>query len=264
MSDHDPAVVAAAMSAMEKYTGVVPGYRRAHAHGHGFVGYFEATGAVAAHDGGRAPAGRPDRGGRAPVQRRREPIRRGPSVPRRGATLGLGVEFALPSGGRATWGAPNLTAFPASAPEEFVAVTPAQRRNARGRRNPLRLLAFVVRHRRTVPGLRALVSHPPIRSFAAADFHGLHAYYLVDAEGRRQAFRYHWISTMAGPRTVTEEEAALWPPQFLVEEMRQRVARGTGRLGADLRARRRTATRPTINCSPGRRRARRSTPARSR
>ena len=35
------------MSAMEKYTGVVPGYRRAHAHGHGFVGYFEATEAVA-------------------------------------------------------------------------------------------------------------------------------------------------------------------------------------------------------------------------
>ena len=47
-SDQDPAVVAAAMSAMEKYTGVVPGYRRAHAHGHGFVGYFEATPAVAA------------------------------------------------------------------------------------------------------------------------------------------------------------------------------------------------------------------------
>jgi catalase len=72
----------------------------------------------------------------------------------------------------------------------------------------------------------ALVGHPPIRSFAAADFHGLHAYYLVDGEGRRQAFRYHWTSTIADDRTVTAEEAALWPPQFLVEEMRQRVARG--------------------------------------
>ena len=74
--------------------------------------------------------------------------------------------------------------------------------------------------------MKALIGHPPIRSFAAADFHGLHAYYLVDAAGRRQAFRYHWMSTMAGERTVTEKEAALWPPQFLVEEMRQRVARG--------------------------------------
>ena len=47
MSDHDAALVAAAMAAMERYTGAVPGYRRAHAHGHGFVGYFEPTGAAA-------------------------------------------------------------------------------------------------------------------------------------------------------------------------------------------------------------------------
>jgi catalase len=68
--------------------------------------------------------------------------------------------------------------------------------------------------------------HPPIRSFAAADLHGLHAYHLVDAEGRRRAFRYHWISTMADDRTISSDEAALWPPQFLVKEMRQRLARG--------------------------------------
>jgi catalase len=144
----------------------------------------------------------------------------------RGTTLGLGIEFALPSGGRATWAAPNITAFPASTPEEFVAVTAAQRANARGRRNPLRLLAFAVRHPRSLSGLRSLISHAPIRSFAAADFHGLHAYYLVDADGRRRAFRYRWTSTMSGERNVTDEEAALWPPQYLVEEMRQRLARG--------------------------------------
>ena len=45
-AQRDPAV-AAAMAAMEKYTGAVPGYRRAHAHGHGFVGHFESTAAVA-------------------------------------------------------------------------------------------------------------------------------------------------------------------------------------------------------------------------
>jgi hypothetical protein len=41
----------------------------------------------------------------------------------------------------------------------------------------------------------------------------------------RHAFRYHWVSTMSGGRTVTAQEAALWPPQFLAEEMRQRMAR---------------------------------------
>jgi catalase len=126
-------------------------------------------------------------------------------------------------------------------------VTTAQRRNARGHRNPLRLLAFVVGHLRTLRGLMALVGHPPIRSFAAADFHGLHAYYLVDGEGRRQAFRYHWTATMADEHTVTRQEAALWPPQFLVEEMRPAPGARTGALGADRSSWPRTAIRPTIS-----------------
>jgi catalase len=225
-NEPDPALVAAAMSAMEKYTGAVPGYRRAHAHGHGFVGHFEATAAAAG-----LTVAEHLQGERIPVVVRLSNGAGSPYAPdlqsaRHGATLGLGVEFALPSGGRATWAAPNMTAFPAGTAEDFIAVTTAQRRGVRGHRNPLALLAFVVRHRRTVPGLMALVGHPPIRSFAAADFHGLHAYYLVDGAGRRQAFRYHWMATMADERTVTQEQAALWPPQFLVGEMRRRLARG--------------------------------------
>ena len=227
MSDRDPALVAAAMAAMEKYTGAVPGYRRAHAHGHGFVGHFEADRGGGGADGGRAPAGRA--GARVVVR-----LSNGAGSPyaadlqsaRHGATLGLGVEFALPSGERATWAAPNMTAFPAGTPEEFIAVTTAQRRNAARPPQPVAAAGLRRPPPPHGPGLMALVGHPPIRSFAAADFHGLHAYYLVDGEGRRQAFRYHWTSTMADGRTVTKEEAALWPPQFLVEEMRQRVAQG--------------------------------------
>ena len=81
----------------------------------------------------------------------------------------------------------------------------------------------------------ALVGHPPLRSFAAADYHGLHAYYLVDGEGRRQAFRYHWTSTMADERTVTAREAA----RGRRSSSSRRCAsawRGAGALGADLRA----------------------------
>jgi catalase len=226
MSDRDSTVVAAAMSAMERYTGAVPGYRRAHSRGFGFIGSFEATEAAAA-----LTVAEHLQGSRIGVVVRLSNGAGSPYAPdlvspHRGGTLGLGIEFALPSGGRTTWGAPNITAFPASTPEEFVEVTTAQRRNARGRRNPLRLLAFIVRHRRALPGLKSLLSHPPIRSFAAADFDGLHAYYLIDANGRRQAFRYRWISTMTDERNLTDEQAALWPPQYLVEEMRQRVTRG--------------------------------------
>ena len=114
MIDRDARAVAAAMAAMENYTGAVPGYRRAHAHGHGFVGHFESTAAVAELTVAEHLQGDPV----AVVVRLSNgagsPYAADLQSPRRGMTLGLGIEFALPSGGRATWGAPNLSAFPAS------------------------------------------------------------------------------------------------------------------------------------------------------
>ena len=234
------------MAAMEKYTGAVPGYRRAHAHGHGFVGHFESTAAVAG-----LTVAEHLQGDRVDVVVRLSNGAGSPYAPdlqsaRHGATLGLGIEFALPSGGRATWAAPNMAAFPAGTPQEFIAVTTAQRRNARGHRNPLRAAGLRGPPPRTVPGLMALVGHPPIRSFAAADFHGLHAYHLVDGEGRRQAFRYHWTSTMADERTVSR--AGSGALAAAVPRRGDAPARGAraGPLGADLRA------------GPGRRSDRRS------
>ena len=222
---HGSPLVAAAMSAMERYTGSVPGCRRAHARGHGFVGHFEATAEVA-----KLTAAEHLQGERVPVVVRLSNGAGSPTAadlgsPRRGATLGLGIEFTLPSGGRATWAAANLKAFPASTPQDFIAVITAQRRNAHGRPNTLRLLLFIATHLRALPGLRSLFGHPPIGSFAAADFYGLHAYHLVDAEGHRQAFRYHWASTMPGKGILTPAEAARRPQQFLIDEMRQRVGR---------------------------------------
>ncbi len=222
---HGSPLVTAAMSAMEKYTGSVPGCRRAHARGHGFVGHFEATTDVA-----QLTTAEHLQGERVPVIVRLSNGAGSPSAadlrtPKRGATLGLGIQFALPSGGGATWAAANLKAFPASTPEDFIAVTTAQRRNTHGRPSALRLLGFIVTHLRALPGLRSLLGHPPIGSFAAADFYGLHAYYLVDAEGRRQAFRDHWASTMPDKGVLTPAEAARRPQQFLIDEMRQRVGR---------------------------------------
>jgi catalase len=214
------------MSAMERYTGVVPGYRRAHARGHGFSGYFEATPEVA-----DLTTAEHLQGGQVPTIVRLSNAAGSPyapdlSSPRRGATLGLAIAFELTSGARTTWGAPNISAFPARTAEEFVTLTTSLRRSKlTNKPNPFRLLAYAIRNRHTIPGLKSILGHPPVRSFAATQFNGLHAYYLVRANGTRQAFRYHWVPTIQGQRNVTSEDAALWPPQYLIEEMKQRLKR---------------------------------------
>lgn len=215
------------MSVMERYTGVVPGYRRAHARGHGFSGYFEATPEVAG-----LTIAEHLQGGRVPIIVRLSNAAGSPyapdlTAPRRGATLGLAIAFELASGARTTWGAPNLSSFPARTAQEFITLTTALRRGRFTRRpSPFRLLQYAFRNRHAIPGLKSILGHPPARSFAATQFNGLHAYYLVRADGTRQAFRYHWVPTIQGRRTVTRADAALWPPQYLIEEMKQRLTRG--------------------------------------
>lgn len=220
----DVSMVNQGMSVMEQYTGVVPGYRRAHARGHGFSGYFEAAPEMA-----ELTIAEHFQGGRVPVIVRLSNAAGSPynpdlNSPRHGATLGLAIAFELASGARATWGASNLSSFPARTAQEFVTLTTALRRGRFTHRpNLFRLLAFAIRNRHTIPGLRSILGHPPVRSFAATQFNGLHAYYLVRANGTRQAFRYHWVPTVGGQRNVTRAAAGLWPPQYLIEEMRQRL-----------------------------------------
>ena len=68
--------------------------------------------------------------------------------------------------------------------------TPAQRPELPGAQpNPLRFLAFVAGHPHCAGGARAAATLKPTKSFATTRFNGLHAYHLIDADGRRRAFR---------------------------------------------------------------------------
>jgi catalase len=146
---------------------------------------------------------------------------------KRGNTLGHAVRFELPSGDVATWNALNLDAFPARTPDDFIAMVSAQRPELPGGNpNPARLLAFAApRLPRAVIGLKAAATLAPAKSFATARFNGFHAYWLVDGEGRRQAFRFSWLP-LAGLADIDPGDDAVLPPQYVVDEISQRVAAG--------------------------------------
>lgn len=129
-----------AMYVMEEHTGVVPGYRRAHPRGVGFRGRFTASGEASALTTAEHLQGDP-----VETVVRLSNAAGSPYTPdrrsaRRGNVLGLAVRFELPSGGHSTWAAPSIPAFPASTPEEFVALASALQRSRRtGRLPPARL-----------------------------------------------------------------------------------------------------------------------------
>lgn len=102
-------------------------------------------------------------------------------------------------------------------------MTSATRRDIdTGLPNPLRLVPFLVMHPQCICGAKEIIALPATKSFATARFNGLHAYFLVDGEGVRRAFRYRWIP-VAGEVGITDAEHRALPPQYLVSEIRQRV-----------------------------------------
>jgi catalase len=221
-----PERVQKVLGAMEKYMNNVPGFQRGHARGVAFHGHFEATPEAAMLTTAEHLQGdrittvvRLSNGGASPYMPDRE-------SGKRGNPLGMGVRFALGSGDHTPWTALNLAAFPPTTPDDFHAMVSAQRAELPGGLpNPLRLLAFIAPRPRAIAGIKAAATLAPPKSFATTRFNGFHAYYLVDAAGGRRAFRFRWMP-VAGVHDLDPADDVVLPPQYLVNEIKQRVARG--------------------------------------
>ena len=220
-----PDRVVKVLGAMEQHMNNVTGFKRGHARGVAFRGRFYPTQEAAALTTCELFAGdrvecvvRVSNGGSSPYMPDRE-------TPKRGNTLGLAVRFELASGDHTNWTALNTPAFPPRTPDDFAAMVSAQRAELPGGLpNPLRLLAFLAPRPYAVAGIKAAATLPPPVSFATARFNGFHAYWLVAADGSRQAFRFRWIP-LAGEQAIDPADDVDLPPQYLVSEIKQRVAR---------------------------------------
>jgi catalase len=220
-----PQRVTSVLDAMENRGGGVPGFRRAHARGVSFRGRFEATPEAAALSRAEHLQGGPletvvrfSNGGVSPYMADRR-------TAKAGNTLGIGVRFELPSGGYTTSNALSLESFAARTAKEFQALIEAQRPALPGGLpNPLRLALFLARHPNAVKGVLNAATLKPTLSFATTRFNGMHAFYAVDAHGGRRAFRFRWMP-VAGIATMPSADNALLPPQYLISELRQRIAR---------------------------------------
>jgi catalase len=214
-----------AVEAIEKAAGPHPGYRRAHPRGLVCSGTFEAapearTLTIAEHfQGGAIPVTvRFSNGTASPFAADRE-------SDKVGKVLGLGIRFRLPSGGAASWAAVNLPSFVARTPEDFVRLTLAQRPALFGKPNPLALVSYLLTRPSVFPGIKAAATMKPAASFATVEYGGLHAYFLVDARGERRPMRYRWVPR-AGTAGLRLDEARKLPQQYLLTELRERLARG--------------------------------------
>jgi catalase len=214
-------LVNSAVEAMEKYTGVERGYRRAHPRGLVCAATFTATPELRA-----LTTAEHFQGATIPTHVRLSNASGSPHAPDRmsptvGKVLGLAVRFTLPSGAVASWAAANLPSFVARTPEDFIRVTSAQKPALFGKPNPLKILSYLWSRPSAFAAVKAIAMMPAATSFAQVRFNGIHTYVFVAPNGTRQPFRYAWIPR-AAPFASTP--SATSEPQFLLVELRARLA----------------------------------------
>jgi len=198
------------------------GHRAVHAKGVLCSGTFTATGSASALS--RAPhfAGGPVR---AHVR-----FSNGSGVPTipdgtRDAR-GMAVKFYLPGGKTTDIVALSLPVFFTRTPEDLLAFNEARRPDpATGQPDIEKVGAFLAEHPETVPAVTAAISHPAPASYAGITYHSIHAFGFVAADDSVRYGRYHLVPE-GGDETITEEEAAAKPPDYLREELDARLQRG--------------------------------------
>jgi catalase len=134
---------------------------------------------------------------------------------------GLAVKFRLPDGSEMDVVLNALKFFPVATGEEFLALLKAASESGPNTPRPTPLERFVAGHPAAATAGRT--ARTP-SSFARQVFNGVNAFVFVDGGGTRQAFRYRFEPT-TGEDLLTPEDAAKRPPNFLLDEIRDRLGK---------------------------------------
>jgi catalase len=212
----DATLVTEIVDTFYKIYGTHPGFRVNHAKGIVAEGSFVATPGASAlsraalFDGSRIPVTvRFSNDGGIPT------VPDGaPSNPK-----GMAIKFHLPGGGEVDMVILAVKFFPVATGEQFRDLLVAISESPPDAPKPTKLDQFSASHP-TFPA--SFGSAPTPNSFAEQEYHGIDAFIFVDKAGHRQAVRY--IMTPEKSVRLTAEEAARKPPNFLVEDLPQRIA----------------------------------------
>jgi catalase len=197
---------ASMINTFEQVNGVHSGFRRNHAKGVCFRGYFESNGEGAAlskaavFPAGRIPVlGRFSLGGGQPY------VTDAPSTVR-----ALAVLFQLPNGEEWRMALINLPVFPVQNVEQFreqmLASAPDP---ATGKVDPEKMKAFVAAHPATAKALPLILGRPISSGFADSTYFGLNAFRFIDSQGRITSVRWAMVPEQPFlPNTAADPEKA--------------------------------------------------------
>lgn len=204
---------------MNKIWGKHPGMRANHAKGVVVEGSFTPTPAGAALSSAslfKGPA--------IPVTIRFSDSTGLPSLPDGSSSAdphGMSMKFRIGPNDEMDVVTNSLAFFPVATGEEFRDLLVALAESPPDAPKPTKVEQFIAAHP-SVP--KAFASATTPTSFARETYNGVDAFIFVSATGQRQPFRFSFVP-VEGAQHLTSEEAAKQAPDFLVDELPQRLAK---------------------------------------
>lgn len=208
--------------ALEYNAGTHTGYRRAHAKGLCFTGYFEANGAglklsqAQIFAVGRHPAiGRFSTGGGNPF-----------APDGRNVFHAMGLQLTSEKGDIWRLAMDHVPIFPVATPEDFVALQRATRPDPdTGKPDPAVMKAYIADHPETKAFQDYLAKAPLPDSFANGTYYSINAFRFLDPGGGAHAVRWSFVPE-APLRELDKAKLSEVAPDHLFDEFLHKLQRG--------------------------------------
>lgn len=204
---------------LEHNNGEFPGFRRNHPKGVCVAGYFEGNGAASSLSSAAVFSAT-----RTPVEGRFALPTGNPYSPDSAAPLrSLALRFTQPDGQQWRTGMNAMPVFPVGTAQAFYELLQATGPDPKtGKPDPAKPPAFFASHPETAPFLAWVKTAKPSASYATETYNSVNAFYLVSADGKRQAVRWNMVPEAAAPAVG----AAADVKDYLESDLGARLATG--------------------------------------
>ena len=138
---------------------------------------------------------------------------------------GLAVKLYLEDGSRTDMVAITLPRFFVRTPDDFLEFTRSRKPDPEtGQPDMAKIGAFLEAHPEALPAIQHALSQPAPASYAQLEYQGIHAFKWIAPDGEERWTRFTF-RPLAGEAGISDEEAAERSPDYLPEEIRERLAR---------------------------------------
>ncbi|WP_026695104.1 catalase family peroxidase [Peribacillus kribbensis] len=138
---------------------------------------------------------------------------------------GMAVQFKLSGGSVTNLVCTSIPIFFARTPESFTEILQLAASLKKGKPDVKSMLKIAAKYPESKGFFEMLQEIRLPASYAMAPYYSIHAFYLINQEGKRTPAKYIW-KPHAGISMFTKKEAAGLMPDYLDEEMQERVEAG--------------------------------------